>query len=410
VTVLKYVDFVNLNYKPKETDLICTFSVEPEGISLQEAAGGVAAESSVGTWTELTTVKPYVEELAAHVFSIQENTIKIAYPIELFEDGNMPNILSSVAGNVFGLKALKNLRLLDIQFPKELLDGFYGPAYGIKGIRKLLKVEKRPLVGTIIKPKLGLKTVDHAKVAYDAWYGGCDVVKDDENLSSQTFNPFEARLTKTLESRDRAEKETGERKVYMINITAETDTMIERAQAVEDQGGRYVMVDILTCGWSALQTLRNQEFKLVIHAHRAGHAAFTKNPLHGIAMKPIATVARIIGVDQLHVGTVVGKMSETKAEVVENIEACKTEMGEINPVLPVASGGLHPRLVPALLETFGNDVVIQAGGGIHGNPLGTVSGAKAMRQAVDATLEGKTLEEYAKTHKELQAALDTWKA
>ncbi len=410
MTVLKYVDFVNLNYKPKETDLICTFSVEPEGISLQEAAGGVAAESSVGTWTELTTVKPYVEELAAHVFSIQENTIKIAYPIELFEDGNMPNILSSVAGNVFGLKALKNLRLLDIQFPKELLDGFYGPAYGIKGIRKLLKVEKRPLVGTIIKPKLGLKTVDHAKVAYDAWYGGCDVVKDDENLSSQTFNPFEARLTKTLESRDRAEKETGERKVYMINITAETDTMIERAQAVEDQGGRYVMVDILTCGWSALQTLRNQEFKLVIHAHRAGHAAFTKNPLHGIAMKPIATVARIIGVDQLHVGTVVGKMSETKAEVVENIEACKTEMGEINPVLPVASGGLHPRLVPALLETFGNDVVIQAGGGIHGNPLGTVSGAKAMRQAVDATLEGKTLEEYAKTHKELQAALDTWKA
>jgi ribulose-bisphosphate carboxylase large chain len=217
-------------------------------------------------------------------------------------------------------------------------------------------------------------------------------------------------LTKTLESRDRAERETGERKVYMINVTGETDTMIERAQAVEDQGGEYVMVDILTCGWSALQTLRNQEFKLVIHAHRAGHAAFTKNPLHGIAMKPIATIARIIGVDQMHVGTVVGKMSETKAEVVENIEACTSDMGEINPVLPVASGGLHPRLVPALLETFGNDVVLQAGGGIHGNPLGTVSGARAMRQAVDATLEGKTLEEYAKTHKELQAALDTWKA
>jgi ribulose-bisphosphate carboxylase large chain len=410
VTVLKYVDFVDLNYKTKETDLICTFTVEPDGISLKEAAGGVAAESSVGTWTELTTIKPYVEELAAHVFSIEGNTIKIAYPIELFEDCNMPNILSSVAGNVFGLKALKNLRLLDIQFPKDLLDGFYGPAYGVKGIRKLLKVGKRPLVGTIIKPKLGLKTVDHAKVAYEAWYGGCDVVKDDENLSSQMFNPFEARLTKTLESRDRAERETGERKVYMINVTGETDTMIERAQAVEDQGGEYVMVDILTCGWSALQTLRNQEFKLVIHAHRAGHAAFTKNPVHGIAMKPIATVARVIGVDQLHVGTVVGKMSETKAEVIENIQACTSDMGEINTVLPVASGGLHPRLVPALLETFGNDVVLQAGGGIHGNPLGTVSGARAMRQAVDATLEGKTLEEYAKTHKELQAALDTWKA
>jgi ribulose-bisphosphate carboxylase large chain len=405
---LKYVDFVDLTYKPKETDLICTFSLEPEGISLKEAAGGIAAESSVGTWTELTTIQPYITELAAHVFSLQDNVAKIAYPLELFEDGNMPNILSSVAGNVFGLKALKNLRLLDIQFPKELLDGFQGPAFGIGGIRKLLKVSKRPLVGTIIKPKLGLKTIDHAKVAYDAWVGGCDIVKDDENLSSQIFNPFEARLTKTLESRDRAEKQTGERKVYMINITAETDFMLERAQAVVDQGGEYVMVDILTCGWSALQTIRDQNFKLAIHAHRAGHAAFTKNPLHGIAMKPIASVARVIGVDQLHVGTVVGKMSETREEVVENIDACKSEMGELKPVLPVASGGLHPRLVPALLETFGNDVVIQAGGGIHGNPLGTVVGAKAMRQAVDATLEGKMLEEYAKDHKELAAALKQW--
>ena len=349
---MKYVDFVDLTYKPKETDLICTFTLEPDGISLKEAAGGVAAESSVGTWTELTTIQPYVEKLAAHVFSLQGNTIKIAYPIELFEGGNMPNILSSVAGNVFGLKALKNLRLLDIELPKALLDTFKGPYYGIKGIRELVKVPNRPLVGTIIKPKLGLKTVDHAKVAYNAWSGGCDVVKDDENLSSQGFNPFEERLVKTLESRDKAQKETGERKVYMINITAETDIMMERAQAVVDQGGEYVMVDILTCGWSALQTLRNQSFELVIHAHRAGHAAFTKNPLHGIAMKPIATVARVIGVDQLHVGTVVGKMSETYDEVVENIHTCKDPMGSLKPVLPVASGGLHPRLVPALLKNL----------------------------------------------------------
>ncbi len=189
----------------------------------------------------------------------------------------MPNILSSVAGNVFGLKALKNLRLLDIQMPKTLISSFKGPAFGIAGVRKLLKVPERPLVGTIIKPKLGLNTKDHAKVAYDAWSGGCDIVKDDENLSSQKFNPFEERLAQTLESRDKAQEETGERKVYMINITAETNLMIKRAESVLAQGGEYVMVDILTCGWSALQTLREQNFKLVIHAHRAGHAAFTKN-------------------------------------------------------------------------------------------------------------------------------------
>ncbi|MGD6806369.1 MAG: type III ribulose-bisphosphate carboxylase [Candidatus Bathyarchaeia archaeon] len=407
---MKYIDFIDLKYKPKATDLICTFTVEPEGITLEEAAGGVAAESSVGTWTELTTEKPYVKKLAAHVYSIKGQTIKIAYPVELFEPSNMPNILSSVAGNVFGLKALKNLRLLDIEFPKALVGSFDGPQFGIEGVRKLLKVPKRPLVGTIIKPKLGLKTEDHAKVAYEAWLGGCDIVKDDENLSSQKFNPFDKRLTQTLEARDKAQSETGERKVYMINVTADTKTMIKRAKAVAAQGGEYIMVDILTVGWSGLQTLREQNLKLVIHAHRAGHAAFTKNPLHGIAMKPIVSVARVIGVDQLHVGTVVGKMSETKPEVLENIAACTDKLGALKPVLPVASGGLHPRLVPELIKTFGNDVVLQAGGGIHGHPSGTAAGAKAMRQAVDACLELRSLTEYAKSHRELAAALKQWKA
>jgi ribulose-bisphosphate carboxylase large chain len=407
--VLKYIDFVDLKYKPAETDLICTFHVEPEGISLKEAVGGVAAESSIGTWTELTTTEPYMAKLAARVFSMEGNTAKIAYPIELFEQGNMPNILSSVAGNVFGLKALKNLRLNDFELPAKLVRSFKGPQFGIQGIRSLLKVPERPLVGTIIKPKLGLKTKDHARVAYEAWAGGCDIVKDDENLSSQKFNPFEERIVKTLEGRDKAEEETGERKVYMANITAETETMLKRAEYVRDHGGEYVMVDILTCGWSALQTLRDQNFKLMIHAHRAGHAAFTKNLKHGIAMRVIAKVARIIGVDQLHVGTIVGKMSETKEEVLENIDALKMEMSGLKPVLPVASGGLHPKLVSALIEYFGKDFVIQAGGGIHGHTDGTYAGATAMRQAVDATMQQKTLEDYAKTHKELKVALDLWK-
>lgn len=375
---------------------------------MKEAAGAVAAESSIGTWTELTTIKPYVEKLAAHVFSISGKRAKIAYPIGLFEPGNMPNILSSVAGNVFGLKTLKNLRLDDIDFPSSLVKSFKGPKFGIEGIRELLKVRDRPLVGTIIKPKLGLETADHAKVAYDAWFGGCDIVKDDENLSSQRFNPFEERLVKTLESRDRAQAETGEKKVYMINVTAETKEMLRRAELVLKQGGEYAMIDILTCGFAGLQTFRNEDFKLVIHAHRAGHAAFTKNPKHGISMRVLAKVARLIGVDQLHVGTVVGKMFETKEEVAQNCRALKTPEVNLKPVLPVASGGLYPALVPALIKFFGKDFVIQAGGGIHGHKDGTVAGAKAMRQAVEATLKGLTLEEFAKTHRELKRALETW--
>jgi ribulose-bisphosphate carboxylase large chain len=405
---LKYVDFVDLRYEPKRSDVVCKFHVEPEGIDIKEAAGAVAAESSVGTWTELTTARPYVEKLAAHVFSIDRNNVRIAYPKELFEKGNMPNILSSVSGNIFGLRTLKNLRFNDIELPAEIINSFKGPQFGIEGIRKLLRVYDRPLVGTIIKPKLGLKTADHARVAYEAWVGGCDIVKDDENLSSQKFNPFENRLVETLESRDRAEQETGERKVYMINVTAETNEMVKRAESVRSHGGEYVMVDILTCGFSALQTLREQDLDVVIHAHRAGHAAFTRNLRHGISMRVMAKAARIVGVDQLHIGTIVGKMFETKEEVAENCEALKMDMSGLKQVMPVASGGLHPRLVPALIGFFGKDVVIQAGGGIHGHTNGTIAGAKAMRQAVDATLRNLTLIEYAKTHDELKVALQIW--
>ncbi|MFB0543942.1 MAG: type III ribulose-bisphosphate carboxylase [Candidatus Bathyarchaeia archaeon] len=405
---MRYLDFVDLTYEPSETDIICDFHVEPLRISIEDAAGGVAAESSIGTWTELTTVKPYVERMRATVFQIQENDIKVAYPIELFEPGNMPNLLSSVAGNVFGLGDIRHLRLNDIHLPEELVKSFKGPRHGIEGIRRCLRVEERPLVGTIIKPKLGLRTEDHARVAYEAWTGGCDIVKDDENLSSQSFNPFEDRIVKTLESRDRAEEETGERKVYMVNVTAESHEMLRRAEYVKDHAGRYVMIDIITCGFSALQTLREQDLGLVIHAHRAGHAAFTRMESHGIAMKVICKIARIIGVDQLHVGTAVGKMSETREEVIGNVDTLKQPMYGLKPVLPVASGGLHPGLVPDLVHIFGKDFVIQAGGGIHGHPGGTAAGAMAMRQAVGSVMEGYSLKEFAKEHEELAVALKTW--
>lgn len=406
---MRYVDFVDTSYRPKDDDVICNFFVEPQNISLKTAAGGVAAESSIGTWTELTTLQEYVKKLHASVFSIEGNNIKVAYPIELFELGNMPNILSSVAGNVFGLGDLKNLRLNDIRLPLKIIKSFKGPKFGISGVRKLLKVEKRPLVGTIIKPKLGLKTKDHARVAYEAWVGGCDIVKDDENLGSQLFNPFEDRITETLEQRDKAEEETGEKKVYLPNVTSETNEMLKRAQFVLDHEGRYIMVDVLTCGFSALQTLRNQDFNLIIHAHRAGHAAFTKNQKHGIAMRVLAKLLRIVGVDQLHIGAAVGKMSEERTEVLENVDALERKMDGVKPVMPVASGGLHPGSVPALVDIFGNDVIIQAGGGIHGHPEGTMSGAKAMRQALNAVMMGVPLREYAEDHKELKTALDIWK-
>ncbi len=407
---MKYADFVDLGYEPTKTDLLCTFRLRTRGASMEEAAGSIAAESSIGTWTDITTVKPYVLKLAAHVFRIDGNIAEIAYPIELFEKNNMPNILSSIAGNVFGLKALETLRLEDLTLPCQLVKGFEGPRFGIEGIRKLFGIFNRPLIGTIIKPKLGLRTADHAKVAYEAWTGGCDIVKDDENLSGQSFNPFRKRVIQTLMCRDEAEKKTGEKKVYMANITAETGEMIRRAKIVKRLGGEYIMVDILTCGFSALQTLLSQDLELVVHAHRAGHAAFTKNRDHGISMNVIAKIARTIGVDQLHIGAVVGKMSETEDEVASNLGALKSEMCGLKSVMPIASGGLHPRLIPAVMTFFGQDVIIQAGGGIHGHSEGTAAGAKAMRQAVDAVIDAVDLDKYARSHAELASALKIWPA
>ncbi len=402
---MKYEDFIDLEYEPKENELICDFFVEPiDGVSIENVAGGVAAESSTGTWTELTTRLDYMKDLYARVFEINGNQIRVAYPPELFEGGNMPNILSSVAGNVFGLGTIKNLRLFDIHFPLELAKTFPGPKFGIDGVRNILGVYDRPIVGTVIKPKLGLKTKDYLNFGYQAWTGGCDFLKHDENMADQSFNRFEDNVVKGLELRDRAEEETGEKKVYFINVTAEAKEMERRANLVKDQGGEYIMIDILTAGWAGLQMLRNLD-DFAIHCHRAFHAAFTKNPKHGVSMKVISKITRLMGGDQLHVGTGVGKMSEGRGEVIENKEALEESIDDMEPTLPVASGGLHPGHIPDVLDIFGRDVCIQIGGGIHSHKDGTKAGAKAVRQAVNAAVNEVPLKDHADAHPELKTIL-----
>ncbi|RLG17436.1 type III ribulose-bisphosphate carboxylase [Nanoarchaeota archaeon] len=406
--------FVDLDYEPKENDLIVKFYLEAR--DLEKAVDAVCEESSIGTWTKVTTMNERIWEMRARAFKIEklsENSaiIEVAYPSILFERGNMAQILSSIAGNIFGMKILDNLRLLEVNLPRDLLKSFKGPKFGIQGVREILKIYDRPLLGSIVKPKIGLSSDEHARAAYEAWVGGVDIVKDDENLTNQDFNKFEERVVKTLRMLEKAEEETGERKAYLPNVTAETKEMLRRARFVKDQNGTYVMVDIITCGASAVQTLReeNEDLGLVIHAHRAGHAALDRNEKHGISMKAIAQIFRAIGVDQLHVGTVVGKMVSPKEEVLGTVEAL-IKSGVHKPVFPVASGGLHPGLVPDLVKIFGKDVIIQAGGGIWGHPMGGKAGAREMRKAIEATLSGKSLEEAAKESKELEVALEKWKS
>ncbi|MBI5060746.1 MAG: type III ribulose-bisphosphate carboxylase [Candidatus Aenigmarchaeota archaeon] len=393
------MSYIDLKYRPSN-DVVCDFSVEP---ATRRVIEELAAESSVGTWTDVPRTK---RRLAAKAFYIKNKNTRIAYPAELFESDNIPQILSSIAGNIFGMKAIKNLRLEDIEFPRKIVKSFKGPELGLKEIRKMTKIKKRPLVGTIVKPKLGLTSKEHARVAYEAWLGGLDLVKCDENLTSQKFNKFETNISETMKMLDKAEKETGEKKIYVPNVTAETKQMIKRAKLVKRSGGDCVMVDIVTMGWSALQSLRGENLGLIIHAHRAGHGMFTRGR-HGMSMLAIAKIARMIGVSQIHIGTAnVGKMESGEEETQKINTFLKSKWFGIKPIFSICSGGLHAGSVPKLVRLLGNDIIIQAGGGVHG--LGTRTGAKSMRQAVEAVVAEIPLEKYAKTHKELKSAIDKW--
>ncbi len=424
--VKEYEGYVELSYKPTKDDLVCEYYIEPaKGITLESAAQRIASESSIGTWTDIGTLdQKMFDELSPKVFFVdkKKGIVRIAYSKKLFEERNIPQILSSVAGNIFGMNDVKNLKLMDIDLPEPFIKHYRGPYYGIEGIRKLMRVKDRPFVGTIVKPKLGLDEAGHADVAYQAWVGGCDYVKDDENLTSMSFNNFYKRINVTLKARARAERETNERKAYLANVTAPYNEMMKRAKYVISQGGEFVMVDVLTAGWSAVQDLRDADLNVVYHGHRAMHAAFTRNPHHGISMLVIAKLCRLIGIDQLHIGGMVGKMYEKKEEVKavgEEIEhkvisqnlathRLKEDWHNLKPMIAVCSGGLHPSKVAPIIHGMGRDVIIQAGGGIHGHPKGTIAGAMAMRQAVDAEMGGYTAKEYARTHSELREALEKW--
>lgn len=378
------------------------------------AAQAIADEETTGTWTDISTRTDYVRRLDGHVEELdkyQEGYLaKIRYPAEIFESGNIPQYLSVVAGNLFGLGRLRSVRLLDVEFPESLC-GFSGPRFGMEGVRKLIGTDKsrRPHVGTIIKPKVGLTPKDTAHVAYEAAMGGVDFIKDDETLTNQVFCPMKDRVEEVMAGLDDAMSETGRRILYAVNISDRADRIAERAEEALECGANTLMIDVITCGFSAVEALAElKSANVPLHIHRTMHAAMTRNPEHGIAMRPIAKIVRMAGGDQLHTGTVSGKMGHDPSEIIGDNKVLTGQMHSFKSVFPVSSGGLHPGKVHTELSTLGTDIVLQAGGGIHGHPGGTRSGAAAMRQAVDAYMEGISPEEYSASHNELKKALEKW--
>ncbi|MEM4553237.1 MAG: type III ribulose-bisphosphate carboxylase [Ignisphaera sp.] len=430
-----YHTWVDKSYAPDlKNDVIVTFRVTPaEGFSIEEVAGGIAAESSTGTWTTLYVWydQNRLEKLKGRAYFFKDLgdgswLIRIAYPVELFEENNMPGFLASVAGNIFGMRRAKWLRVEDMYLPYDFIKYFRGPVKGVKGVRDIFKVYDRPIVGTVPKPKIGYTADEVEKLAYEILSGGMDYIKDDENLVSPSYCRFEARAKSIMKIIDKVEKETGERKVWFANITADVREMEKRLKLVADYGNPYIMVDVVITGWSALTYIRDlaEEYGLAIHAHRAMHAAITRNPYHGISMFTLAKLFRIIGVDQLHIGTPeVGKLEAKTIDVIRNAKVLREDpftpdkddiihleqhFYHIKSAVPTSSGGLHPGTLPEVVKVLGRDCVIQVGGGTIGHPDGPRAGAAAVRQALEAIVKGIPLDDYARDHPELRKALEKW--
>lgn len=422
-----YREFINTKYKPSRTDIKVLFYYEPnKGITKQDAVGRVASESSSGTWTTLAELPKLLPKTKAYVYSFSRNFVKVAYPLLIFEEGSVPGMMSGFGGNIYGMKAVKNLRLMDAELPPEYIKHFKGPTFGKDVIKKIFKRKSGPVTAVVPKPKLGYTALEHAmKVGYAIWKGGMDCVKDDENLTSQKFNRFEKRVKLVAKYRNKAEKETGEVKEAFLNVTSPNLKELERrVKLVRDHGFRYFMLDVVVSGFTAVQTAADlaHDYGMAIHGHRAMHAMMTRNPKHGVSMLYLAKLMRLIGVDQLHIGTVVGKLAGERRDVIATKEVITQrevdeipglrmaqKWGRIKPMLPVASGGLHPGLLPELFDIYGTmDIVIQVGGGTQGHPMGIEAGAKAVMQAIEAYREGVSLDEYAETHEELKVALDKW--
>ncbi|BAS29235.1 ribulose-1,5-bisphosphate carboxylase/oxygenase large subunit [Limnochorda pilosa] len=436
------------NYQPTETDVLCAFRVTAQpGVPWPEAAAAVAAESSSGTWTSVWTDHLVdLSRYSARCYHIDpvpgredQFIAYVAYPMDLFEEGSIANVMSSIVGNVFGFKAIRALRLEDIRIPVAYLKTFQGPPHGIQVERDRLNKYGRPLLGATIKPKLGLSAKNYGRAVYEALRGGLDFTKDDENVNSQPFMRWRDRYLFVMEAVKKAEDETGERKGHYLNVTAPTfEQLMERAEFARDLGSRIIMVDFLTAGFTAHTSLSHwcRRNGVLLHCHRAMHAVIDRQKDHGIHWRVLAKWLRMAGGDHLHNGTVVGKLEGDRASTMAVNDLLRLDFVPADPargiyfdqpwaslpaVFPVASGGIHVWHVPELLSIFGDDAVLQFGGGTLGHPWGNAAGATANRVALEAAVmarnEGhdlvresrRILEEAARHSPELRVALETWK-
>lgn len=436
--------------------LACFHLIPGKNLNLLQAACEVASESSTGTNFLVNTETPFARQMNALVYKIDEEKelTWIAYPWRLFDRWwNVQNILTFIAGNVFGIKEVKALKLLDVRFPPAMLEQYDWPSYTLQDMRKYLEIYDRPILWTIIKPKMGLTASEYAEVCYDFWVSGGDFVKNDEPQADQDFCPYEKMVANVKEAMDKAVKETGHKKVHSFNVSAaDYDTMIQRCEMIVNSGmekwSYAFLIDGTTAGWMAVQTLRRKYPDIFIHFHRAGHGAFTRpeNPI-GYSVLVLSKFARLAGASGIHTGTAgVGKMAGTPTEDVTaaegiysyfskghifdqswglipesdedfvnkvKVDSDKTLLVEddswrtMKKCCPIISWGLNPTLLKPFIEIMWNvDFITTMGAGCHSHPKWTKAGTRALLQSMEAYQKWIEIEEYAKTHKELAGAID----
>ncbi len=412
-------------------EVVATYLVESY-LPLEQVAEVIAGEQSTGTFVAVARETAELRErFAARVVTVSESQptshadlpgvmrpagarrrsgrVRIAFGLENFGP-SLPNLLAAVAGNLFELRQLAGIRLLDLDLPSAFAERYAGPQYGVTGTRELLSRPDGVLLGTIVKPSIGLPVEELRIVVRELAEAGIDFIKDDELMGNPPHSPLVDRVAVVSEELDKVAARTGQRPMYAFNITDDLDRMAAHHDLVQAAGGTCVMVCVNLIGLAGLAWLR-QRCSLPIHGHRAMTGVFTRAPQLGIDFVAWSKLARLAGADHLHTNGLSNKFYETDEEVLRSIKAVRQPLFGGYEALPVLSSGQWPGLAPETYRRTGTtDLLVLAGGGIHGHPDGAAAGVEAMRTAWDCAVRGKDLEATAQDVPSLRRALETFGA
>jgi ribulose-bisphosphate carboxylase large chain len=330
--------------------------------------------------------------------------IRVAFPIGNVGP-NLPTLAATAAGNIYDLGELTGVKLLRLDLPPDYVRQFDRPRQGIPGTRRLLGRPAGGIVGTIIKPNVGLSAEDTAATVAELCAAGVDFIKDDEVHADPPYAPLARRIAAVMRVIDDHADRTGHRVMYAFNITDETDAMRRHADQVAKAGGTCVMASLNWCGFSAIQSLRRST-DLALHGHRNGWAMMSRHPALGMEFQAYQLLWRLAGVDQMHVNGLGGKFFESDDSVIASARACLAPLAGDDAVLPVFSSGQWAGTVP---ETFrriaSDDLIFLSGGGILGHPDGPAAGVASIREAFEAARAGVPLQAYAEGRPALGRAL-----